>query len=73
MTGTLRVDFAGTREEARAFVAEHRPVLHLAHGRDREVPELTTRYQGYEQREAQKALLSALGWDNGAVQDVWHA
>jgi hypothetical protein len=65
---TLTVDFAGTREEARQFVAQHKD-LHLAHKASpgEGLPMLTSRCTSYTKRQEVMAQLAALGWDEGSV------
>lgn len=67
--GTLKVDFAGTREEAEEFVREH-VGLRVGKGVGNEgCPQLTMRYVSLPQRARCIQLLGNLGWV-GCIQDV---
>lgn len=68
--GTLSVDFAGTRNEARDLVNEH-PELSLSHkpGAEESIPVITAIYTSDDKRQKLLALLKSLGWDQEFVGD----
>jgi hypothetical protein len=67
--GTLSVDFAGTRREARALVNQY-PVLSLSHRTGAEdLPMITALYTSDAQRQEFLDLLKSLGWDEEFVGD----
>lgn len=76
---TLEVDFAGTREEAREFVAANnsvRPALHLGNGKrgNEGLPTLTMRCTSRAKVQVGYAALAALGFDKefvGATKRSW--
>lgn len=76
MQGTLRVQFAGTREEAREFLYNHKEAtgkISLADRRqekDECFPRLTFVFRTIAQREAGYKLLDKLGWDAEFVTET---
>ena len=69
MQGTLIVDFAGTRAEARQFTRLYAGLCTAPQGRT-ELPQVTARYTGHEGRLFALEALARLGWEAGSVQDV---
>lgn len=71
--GTLKVDFAGTREEAAEFVKQHPQFpLHVGNGfnlGNDGMPQLTMRYVSEAQRITYVAILDKLGWE-GCIDTV---
>ena len=65
---TFTVDFAGTREEARQFVAQYND-LHLAHKASpgEGLPMLTSRCTSQSKRTEVMRLFGSLGWDEDSV------
>jgi hypothetical protein len=68
--GTLSVDFAGTRREARALVNQY-PILSLSHksGAEESIPVITALYTSEAKRQELLDLLKSLGWDQEFVGD----
>ena len=75
--GTLKVDFAGTREEAKEFIKVHSEVhSELRVGNEPNnignegLPMIVTRYNTNKHKSTLLELLASLGWDNGSVIDT---
>ena len=70
--GTLKVDFAGTREEAKEFIKVHSE-LHVGNEPNignEGLPMIVTRYNTNKHKTTLLELLASLGWDNDSVIDT---